>query len=168
MVSFGYVEFTLKPGWIARIDVSQSRAGLVSLRGAAWLDLSFVSAGDVNQESNLNLLYDSLEKKYRLEGFHFNDLAEDFDYEMITELPSDDKKFAVIHIFLRLCEDIIVAAALRDFDTQEEDDVRTMLGTLTRGPASASREPLARLEMVRELVGWDWMGDVATSADDDQ
>lgn len=163
ILDLGYVTLEMPAGWMSRLDRGSGRLTFHSLHTPANATLALLSAGDDLPEEVIARLYESMEIQHRSRAAHFNDLAEEFEYEMISELPVFDNEVNCIiqHIFLRLCGDVIVALELNDYLPEDEETIRRILSSLSRSNFQQSQPELERLEFPNQLNGWDWVGNVA-------
>jgi hypothetical protein len=160
-LNLGYLKLELESGWIARSELVEDGIELLLMKNAAMARISILSAGVENYEEALEQLYTNMEQNYRLQGLHFDDLADDFDDEMITEIPSGPEDFSVEHIFLRLVGNQILVASLSQYAPSEEDELRIMLASLKPGELIQNQPALTRLTIVQNLDSWDRMGNIA-------
>lgn len=161
MLNLGFVQMRLPPLWAARFDPQSSQTSLHFLDGLARASLNFYSAGTESFEGNFEKFFEELSNSYRLNGLHFDDLSEEFNSELLVELPSPDRSPFFQHTFLRLVHDIIVRMDLLDYRPEDEEAARDMMSTLQRGEEINTAPLFKPLEILIENQDWDQTGDIA-------
>ena len=132
LLDLDYIALQLNPGWIAYAHLDLDIAKVSISRNDAICDLTLLSAGSFDKEENLERFYLELLRRVQSRGLHFNDIADEFEYEFISELDTSSN-FQMQHTFLRLCGNVIVHALLTGHVPVEEDEVRQMLSSLAIG-----------------------------------
>jgi hypothetical protein len=160
LLDLGYISFRLNSGWIActRLDIDIAYFNLT--RGSAKCDMTLLSSGN-SPQTNLDKLYEQALRDVRNRGLHFDDLVEDFDYELIAEIEGERDFFGVQHIFIRLCSQVIVFATLTDFDSEDEEEIRQMLATLEPGAEPIASDEFTPLPKSQAIYDWDHVGQLA-------
>lgn len=158
-LDLGYVNIQLHSGWIARIDVEDGESFVSLIHDQTVARLNMVSAGDDSEGNFISQIYDEISQKLQLLGTHFDDLAEEFDNEMIVEIPSDQLNFDVQHYFLRQIENLVVMVVLRNYEVHHEDEIRAMLDTLAVGAVKNTKPAFERISFELNLESWDQLGE---------
>ncbi len=158
LVDLGYVRFQLNDGWIARsrLDIDVAKVGLV--RGNAICELTFLSSGSIHREKNLEILYQRVSREAQSRGHHFDDLSEEFNYELISEFESQGE-YQFQHVFVRLYGDVLVLATMTGYEPRDENEVRHMLETMESGTERVSTEAFSLLPALSAKYDWNRVGD---------
>ena len=159
LLDLGYVNIQLHSGWIARIDVEDGESFVSLIHDQTVARLNMVSAGDDSEGNFISQIYDEISQKLQLLGTHFDDLAEEFDNEMIVEIPSDQLNFEVQHYFLRQIENLAVMVVLRNYEVRHEDEIRAMLDTLAVDAVKNTEPAFERISFELNLESWDQLGE---------
>lgn len=154
---------TLPPLWTARFDSQTSQTSLHYIGGLANASLTLYSAGTENFEVNYEGFYQELADYYRLKGLYFDDLSEEFDSEMLVELPTPNRSSFLQHTFLSLAHDVIVRINLRDYRPEDEEAARFLMSTIQRGEVMNTAPPFTPLDIQIENLDWDQTGRIAVS-----
>lgn len=152
---------TLLPLWTARYDSHSSQISLHYMDGLAHALLTLYSAGMENFEVNFEEFYEELTNYYRLNGLYFDDLSEEFETEMLVEMPLPNRGSSLQHTFLSLTHNVIVQMNLREYRPEDEEAARIMMSTLQRGEVTNTTPPLKPLEIHIENLDWDQVGQIA-------
>jgi hypothetical protein len=160
LLNLGYISFYLNSGWVARARLDIDIAYVSLIRESAKCDITLLSAGN-NPQASLEQLYEQVVRDVRNRGLHFDDLAEDFDNELIAEIEGGRDFFGVQHIFMRLCSQVIVFATLTEFGPADEEEIRQMLATLEPGSEPIASDELTPLPKTQLIYSWDHVGQLA-------
>jgi len=163
VLDLGYLKVKLAPGWIARAELSDTNMDILLVREQAQARITLYYAGLSDSFNALQRLYKNMELHFRSRGLHFDDLSEDFENEMITEIESKPDNLAIQHLYFRLVEDLIVVISLDNFAFNDEDTVRAMLNTFKRTEMPAKGQELELLAFPANVDAWDRIGNIATS-----
>jgi len=128
------------------------------VRGNAICELSLLSSGSVDRAENLEILYERISIEVQRRGLHFNDLSEELNYELVSELDGEgDSQFQ--HIYVRLCGDVLVLATMMGYEPSDEDEVRQMLETMEPGSERVSIEAFSLLPAPKVFSNWSSAGE---------
>lgn len=159
LVDLDYVRFQLNDGWIVRSSLNIEGAKVSLVRGDAICELIFLGAGSTNQEDNLEILYQRVLKEAQRRGRHFDDLGEDFDFELISELDSEGE-VQYQHVFVRLHGDVLVLATMTGYNQKDENEIRHMLETMESGTERVITEAFSILPAPKTISDWNRFGEL--------
>ena len=162
-LDLGYLRLNLISGWIARLDFEGGNSSLSLIRDQAKAGIMLLSAGILDPEEALDQIYEKFERDFKSRGGHFDDLAEEFDDEMIAEAENSED-FAVEHLFLRAVGSLVVMAKLSNYGPQDEEDLRRILSSLEVGSLNNEQPAFEKVQIPDNLPGWDRLGSVAVSS----
>lgn len=165
ILNLGFISLRLLPFWTALAESEISTTLLVFRKNNASAKIQLISAGIKGGEEFLEKLYNQRRTEIQYSGRHFNDMAEDFDYEMTFELESKNE-FKVAHLFMRLFRDVILVAVLNDYQTEEEEEFRTILESGVRTNIPNFHEQGKTLEIQLDLQQWSRLGRLLSAQGD--
>ncbi len=140
------------------LDLGVARVSLV--RGSAICELSLLGSGNFDKEESLEILYGQVSSEAQRRGLHFNDLSEDHEYELVSEIDAEgDSEFQ--HMYVRSCGDVLVLAVMKGYEPSDEDEVRQMLTTMESGSEKDSTEVFSVLPAPKVIFDWDRIGNLA-------
>lgn len=133
LINLGLVNLHLPNAWTLHIDTSDDGNAYVLSRTPMIAKVRIYSAVS-GAEQLLEDLYETTFNYWKSYGVHVDDLADEFDFEMVCEVPEEfDDSGEFLHIYFKLIDDIILEVTMEKYLEEDEEAMREILTKSTRG-----------------------------------
>lgn len=164
LINLGLVNLHLPNAWTLHIDTSNDETAYVLSHPPMIAKVRLFSAVS-GAEQLLEDLYETTFNYWKSYGIHVDDLADEFDFEMVCEVPEEfEDSGDFIHIFFKLIDDIVFEVTLEKYLEEHEDAIREILSKSTRGKLDNRFGHGELIPIELDTDNWDRIGRISVAS----
>lgn len=164
LINLGLVNLHLPNAWTLHIDTSEDKTGYVLVHPPMIAKVRLFSAVS-DAEELLEGLYQRTIDYWNGFGVHVDDLADEFDFEMVCEVPEEfEDSGEFIHIYFKLINDIVLEVTLEKYLEEDENMIREILSKSTRGHLENRFGHGELIPIEIDTDNWDHIGRIAVAS----